>query len=320
MRAVRATESADMDTAAAPTQQTPAPVSVEREQPLPTDAISARPGSWHGEYLWAAWTLLGLMGLTALVLLLRRPREYAAEATGAELTGTTATTSPPMFETRQTAPSIHVEEIDDEHRDELEDLVAELGKQASAEIESELPELDIPEEETLDEDVGELDTVVATEENETAHIVAAEAEKTIIEDPAFSDNDLASWVAELENEAERADLENLDNRPIRLDDEVPSILTELDDQLASTSPKHAPIPEPIDLDPVDQQKDAQTGTNAPASEPSEDDAFGMSLDLARAYLEIGDQEGARDMLKQALTGARDPDHREQIEELLAQIG
>ncbi len=320
MQAVRATESADMDTAAAPTQQTPAPVSVEREQPLPTDAISARPGSWHGEYLWAAWTLLGLMGLTALVLLLRRPREYAAEATGAELTGTTATTSPPMFETRQTAPSIHVEEIDDEHRDELEDLVAELGKQASAEIESELPELDIPEEETLDEDVGELDTVVATEENETAHIVAAEAEKTIIEDPAFSDNDLASWVAELENEAERADLENLDDRPIRLDDEVPSILTELDDQLASTSPKHAPIPEPIDLDPVDQQKDAQTGTNAPASEPSEDDAFGMSLDLARAYLEIGDQEGARDMLKQALTGARDPDHREQIEELLAQIG
>ena len=41
--------------------------------------------------------------------------------------------------------------------------------------------------------------------------------------------------------------------------------------------------------------------------------------LARAYLEIGDREGARDMLQQALSGARDPDHRRQIEELLQQI-
>ena len=71
---------------------------------------------------------------------------------------------------------------------------------------------------------------------------------------------------------------------------------------------------------VEDHADGQTETTEAADEPTEDDAFGMSLDLARAYLEIGDQEGARDMLKQALTGARDPDHREQIEELLAQIG
>ena len=49
------------------------------------------------------------------------------------------------------------------------------------------------------------------------------------------------------------------------------------------------------------------------------DEVGTKLDLARAYLEIGDQEGAKDMLKQALVGARDPDHRRQIEELLQQI-
>ena len=320
LQAVRATQSADMENTAAAEQQTPAPVSIEREQALPKDAMPARTRAWYEEYLWAIWAALGLMGLAALVLLLRRPREYAAEATVAELTGTNEPTSPPIFETRQTAPSIYLEETDDEHRDELEDMVAELDKQASAEIESELPELDIPEEVALDEDVGELDTDAASEERETAHHVTAEAEKTVIEDPAFSDNDLASWVAELENEAERADLENLDDGPIRLDDEIPSILTELEDQLASTSPKHAPIPDPIDLDPVDRQTDAQTEADGAADEPSEDDAFGMSLDLARAYLEIGDHDGARDMLKQALTGARDPDHREQIEELLAQIG
>ena len=68
--------------------------------------------------------------------------------------------------------------------------------------------------------------------------------------------------------------------------------------------------------------DALSGV-AEVSEPSaaghEDDTFNMSLDLARAYLEIGDQEGAREMLEQALSGARDPDHRRQIEDLLQQI-
>ena len=52
---------------------------------------------------------------------------------------------------------------------------------------------------------------------------------------------------------------------------------------------------------------------------AEDDTFNMSLDLARAYLEIGDQEGAKDMLNQALASSRDPGHRRQIEELLKQI-
>ena len=90
-----------------------------------------------------------------------------------------------------------------------------------------------------------------------------------------------------------------------LDDDIPSILTELDDQLSTTDTTVADQPAPIELEPVD--------------DITEDDAFRMSLDLARAYLEIGDQEGARDMLKQALSGARDPEHRRQIEELLGQI-
>ena len=62
-------------------------------------------------------------------------------------------------------------------------------------------------------------------------------------------------------------------------------------------------------------------TPPPADEGpiEEDDNFKMSLDLARAYLEIGDNDGARDMLKQALSSARNPEHRRQIEELLQQI-
>ena len=126
LQAVRATEAADMENTAAAEQQTPAPVSVEREQALPTDAMPARPRAWYEEYLWPIWAALGLMALAALVMLLRRPREHAAEATVAELTGANEPMSPPVFEIRQTAPSMHVEETNQAYQDELDDMVAEL--------------------------------------------------------------------------------------------------------------------------------------------------------------------------------------------------
>ena len=90
------------------------------------------------------------------------------------------------------------------------------------------------------------------------------------------------------------------------DEDIPSILTELDDQLASSKPEGITPSTDVEMEPLDEEYE-------------EDDTFTMSLDLARAYLEIGDQEGARDMLKQALSGAHDPEHRRQIEELLQQI-
>ena len=105
--------------------------------------------------------------------------------------------------------------------------------------------------------------------------------------------------------SEHVDGQSANDEQVSLDDDIPSLLTELDDQLSGERPSDTPTPAPIKLEPVGHAE--------------EDDTFSMSLDLARAYLEIGDQDGARDMLKQALAGARDPDHQRQIKELLAQI-
>ena len=128
----------------------------------------------------------------------------------------------------------------------------------------------------------------------------------------FNDDDIASWIRELggndtvDTNASEAD-RLVDN------DEIPSILSELDDQLATGSASEFGASTRIELEPVE---DPVRRSN----DDTEDDAFRMSLDLARAYLEIGDNEGARDMLQQALGGARNADHRRQIEDLLRQIG
>jgi len=140
--------------------------------------------------------------------------------------------------------------------------------------------------------------------------IADHPTSTVVRESDFSDDDIASWVAELGNEADQAETKSANDERIPLDDDIPSILTELDDQLSPEASSTTGATAPIQLEPF----------SGPASEPVEDDAFSMSLDLARAYLEIGDQEGATDMLKQALGSARNPDHRRQIEELLAQIG
>ena len=107
---------------------------------------------------------------------------------------------------------------------------------------------------------------------------------------------------------------------LQIDDDIPSILHELDGQLAPKDTELVPDSANIQLDPLDDDLQTSAGApSAPSAAQLEDDTFHMSLDLARAYLEIGDQDGARDMLKQALGGARNPDQRRQIEELLQQI-
>jgi len=124
------------------------------------------------------------------------------------------------------------------------------------------------------------------------------------------ERDLPDLLSELDDQLDAAETPRIALDPFDLadealggaDDEIPT-LAELEDQLAGSG-QHVQPP----------------GVGAtPAAEPHEDEAFAMSLDLARAYIEIGDQDGAKDMLEQALSGARAPDHRRQIEELLQQI-
>ncbi|MBL8272686.1 MAG: tetratricopeptide repeat protein, partial [Xanthomonadales bacterium] len=53
----------------------------------------------------------------------------------------------------------------------------------------------------------------------------------------------------------------------------------------------------LDLD-LDRVAAASSGTSAPMFEG--EDAVGTKLDLARAYLDMGDPEGARSMLQEVL--------------------
>lgn len=287
------------------------PISITQIEPLPTDATRPAPRPWYEEYLWAIWVVLGLMGLAALLMLIRRPQPATAEAVLPGLPEVGSTRQPMSFaaadrkaETEE--PSENLRQAEEDFRQLAEQQLAETAK---LEAEEELPELDLSVDEEVDEAIEDGITESLLNEVLEADDQTADRPATVVKESDFSDDDISSWVAELSAEAEQTETQSANDEQIPRDDDIPSILTELDDQLSPEKPSSARTPPPIQLEPVSD----------PVGEPTEDDTFSMSLDLARAYLEIGDQEGASDMLKQALGSARDPDHRRQIEELLAQI-
>ena len=59
----------------------------------------------------------------------------------------------------------------------------------------------------------------------------ASSSAIIVDDSQFSDDDIASWVAELGNEAEQIEARSANDDSLSADEDIPSILTELDDQL-----------------------------------------------------------------------------------------
>ncbi len=283
-----------------PADKATAPISIEQTEPLPTDTTPKAARPWYEEYLWAIWLILGLLGLVALLMLIRRPRAVAEDASIAELPNVGAGGAAAALAPGQEPPGASLREAEEDFRRLAEQELTE----SAAEIEEELPGLEVSTtarraDDEIDDGVSDS---LLNELMDNAD--KPQADRTVKESD-FSEDDIASWVAELGTEAEHVDGQSANDEQLSLDDDIPSILTELDDQLSGERPSDSPTPAPIRLEPV--------------SHAEEDDTFSMSLDLARAYLEIGDQDGARDMLKQALAGARDPDHRRQIEELLAQI-
>jgi len=305
---------AQTEIAATPAE--PAPISITRIEPLPTDTTAtAKP--WHEEYLWVIWAVLGLMGLVALLILMRRPQPAAEESELGRLPDVTDTPDT-MLEPATPAPIPQIREAEEGLGKQTEEQLtgsdaAEQPAETQAETsvrpglapqpEEDLPELEIPPSTRADADIEDGISESLLNEVLDDKELLADDDLPDRKEADFSDDDIASWVAELGKDTDNVETQSANDERIPLDDEIPDILTELDDQLSGD--KEAALPPVVELE--------------PASEPVEDDTFSMSLDLARAYLEIGDQEGARDMLKQALSGARDPDHRRQIEELLAQI-
>ncbi len=297
--------------AAAPAQApTPVPApTIAKIEPVPVAAAAEPRRAWYDQYLWVIWAVLAALGLAAIMLMIRRPAPANQDVALANLPDVDRSPSPYAA---PVAPA--KEEIKQAERD-FRTLASEPEPQfeGAPSEEQALPELDVTEVAEVEHKIEGLTNSLLDEmlENddplEKSPAPAADSKQTESE---FTEDDIASWVEELGAEVEQADATPVEARSandeqLTIDDDIPSILTELDDQLSGADAALNIEPVGIELDPLD--------------EPQEDDTFSMSLDLARAYLEIGDQEGARDMLKQALTGARNPEHRVQIEELLQQI-
>jgi FimV-like protein len=276
----------------------PSSAPVMRLEQIAPAVPQATPEPWYQRYLWLPWALLGLLGIGLAWLLLRRPTTAASDADSGVL---------PRLEPYD-GPAGRAEALH--------------SAAALRRAEADLPVLDEPAEDTLARHAtapqrvpSEPAAALATGSGPAVGLDddnAAQA-KSLGRKPGpapldsdISDDDIASWVAELDAEADRLDVRSANDAEIALDEDIPGILHELDDRIATAAQAEVAAKPAIQLEPLDE-------------EPDEDDTFAMSLDLARAYLEIGDQEGAKDMLQQALAGTRDPGHRRQIEELLQQI-
>ena len=292
-----------------PAESAQAPIPVVTIEPLAPAAAAPASQPVYEQYLWVVWVVLGLLGLSALMMLARRPQ--AVEA------------APPMADlprvNREAKAAYRAESVPakadlKQAEADLRHLAQELADEPATDIDDDIEPVELPE---LDLDAmrravqaerpggGLTNSLLDTMIDESK--LLAESPEPMGLDTEFTDDDIASWVAELGAEAERADMRSANDEQMAADDDIPSILTELDDQLTSADSMDSSRDAGIELEPIDD------------TDSIEDDTFTMSLDLARAYLEIGDQDGAKDMLNQALSGARSPEHRRQIEELLQQI-
>ena len=300
------------------------PVTVAAE-PLPAPEPAMRP-PWYDQYLWLIWALLGLIGLVAVGLMIRR---QMATQNQSNVPMADLPSAPPSAYGREREPAR--EEIKQAERDfrSMSDTSAAAIEPATPPAER-LPDMDKSAAQAVDQRIEGLTNSMLDEMLEDGKRLNKRPAAT--PDADVSEDDIASWMEELGAEIDQLEATTSEQpaaspptqAELPIDDDIPSILNELDDKLAPKDNELISDTANIQLDPLDD--DLQTAADAPKftdDAPSvtqlEDDTFHMSLDLARAYLEIGDQDGARDMLKQALGGARNPDQRRQIEELLQQI-
>ncbi len=292
----------DVEPVAAPTP------AVTIEAATPAAAPTAATKAWQEQYLWMLWVVIAILGLTILALLLRRPQQVVAGPAAAELPAMAASAA-----AAPAAPEPAPEASDMRSAEQDFRALADARLPASVQGDTDGAELpDVGRESRADinrnDDNEELTDSVLAEMLEESRL-APETPAASSKEADFDDEDIASWIKELGHETESGESRSANDEELDAD-EIPSILTELDDQLGSKDSQEISPPPSIHLEPVDDPV---------AEQPLEDDTFTMSLDLARAYLEIGEQEGAKDMLKQALAGTRNPEHRQQIQELLEQI-
>ncbi len=315
----------------------PAAVRISGDAPLPAAASDNAP--WYKAHPWVVWLLACLPWVAVLLLVLRRRRRKSLAEPMAELPKVRPATSPlPSLGTIIVTESAEMEKAEDDFRRLAREGLSlapdtEVGSAAGDSAQD--PGAAAADEpgEILDES-KRLD--VPTEVNTAP--------------PQINEDDLESWARELGFELEDPGAPSVGQDPLAANANSLDTLAEADQpRPAANAPKASPD-DNIELelfDDLDEQTQApaavmrafmaeadgslgdvdgdarlhgaDTEARADGKHP-EKEAFSMGLDLARAYLEIGYQEEAKGMLDQALAGAKDPNHRRQIEELLQQIG
>ena len=214
--------------AAGPTAATPPARAVT---PLPNIDIDAPPlvaeqpqvSAWYEQYLWVVWALLGLLGLTAITMMLRRPQPAAAEVPMADLPS--VRTAPNRVYPHEPAPT-------DEDFKQAEADLRDIGQEPVAEAfpderpEEELPELEIPKRGDKAGDIqgGITDSLLDEILQEGKQFADSPARPARAGD--FTDEDIASWVAELGAEADRSEARSANDDQVgTTDEDIPSILT-----------------------------------------------------------------------------------------------
>ena len=158
----------------------------------------------------------------------------------------------------------------------------------------------------------------APEANQIAIAPAAEADADIELDLSELDTapkPLAAPDVEADDGID-LDLSELDTPPVKTDD-APDALSRPEDMAAADPGKAAGSAQP----PVDNDEEIETVLIPRADQPREqspEDQIATQLDLARAYIEIGDKESAKDILDEVMAKGN-ADQRQQAEELSGQI-
>jgi len=315
-------------------------LSVQHTAPLPANAGAPTTSDWHQGYLWLVWPALGLATFSVLLILARRLRTSNAEANIFELADAERTNAsrPPVA--AQVPPADPVAE------GSVEPVVTTAHRRQSAPPVTEAPPLPpLPISTAAPANVpGRVYTPPVSKafrstvppEVEARPNFGHQAIDVTIGD--ISDDDLASWAAQLDEGIEQSPVQETfihgaetpnpppvepkpaGDEPIELDIDIPELQLESKHPPSAHELEPESIPTPIES-PFGDDLDPGADAHAEGSETGDDvEDFSLSLDLARAYIEIGDEAGAKEILEQAL--ARKPDHayRNQFEALLANVG
>lgn len=173
------------------------------------------------------------------------------------------------------------------------------------------------------EEVAEAEPEVLAEPEEAVEIVALEAPEpesaaaaTVAEEelePALPDLDLSSIDLELQApEVEAEEEVALAEASVELEapaDLAPEMPEELEELEAAAAPEVASVPEVVPA----------AEASAEAIDPAIWEEVNTKLDLARAYMEMGDKEGAREIL-QEVANEGDSTQKADAEKLLAEAG